>query len=120
MKSKQKSEYGELLTKLISDKKMTQADFYDKLGIKKPYFYDIVGGKANPPPPEIQIKIIQIIEPNENDRKKLFEIAAKIRREIPADILIYLKNNKDAIENVRNQEEYKKTIGGIINGKEEN
>ena len=25
--------------------------FYTALGIKKPYFYDILSGKVNPPPP---------------------------------------------------------------------
>lgn len=49
---------------------MTQSDFYNKLGIKKPYFYDIIGGKINPPPPETQIRILVILKPKENDKKR--------------------------------------------------
>ena len=48
---------------------MTQSDFYNKLGIKKPYFYDIIGGKINPSPPETQIRILGILKPKENDKK---------------------------------------------------
>lgn len=120
MISNNKSEYGQLLTKLIKDKHMTQEEFYNKLGIKKPYFYDIISGKINPPPPEIQIKIIQIIDPKEKERIKLLEIASKIRKEIPADLLIYLRKNKNVLENIRKQEDYKRIIGGIINGEEKN
>jgi len=115
-----KSEYGELLTKLIKDKKMTQVDFYNKLGIKKPYFYDIIGGKINPPPPEIQLKILKIVNPNKKNRNKLLEIAANVRGEIPADILFYLANNQETIDIIRKQEDYKEVIGEMINGKEKN
>lgn len=101
MNSSQKSEYGELLTKLIKDKKMTQADFYSKLGIKKPYFYDIVGGKINPPPPDTQIKILSILNPKEDDKKSLLDIAARQRNEMPADIQLYLKKNIQSIDKLR-------------------
>ena len=38
----EKTEFGELLTRLIREKKMTQSYFYEKVGIAKPYFYDIL------------------------------------------------------------------------------
>lgn len=114
MNSSQKSEYGELLTKIIKDKKMTQADFYSKLGIKKPYFYDIIGGKINPPPPETQLKILKILHPEQEDIKRLLEIASRDRNEMPADILIYFKKNANAIESIRKEKDYKDFIGGII------
>lgn len=120
LNSNQKSEYGKLLAKIIKEKNMTQSEFYTKLGIKKPYFYDIIGGKINPPPPETQLKILNILQPKENDRRKLLEIAANKRNEIPADILIFLKKNRNITNIIRNSEEYKQIVGGIINGKEKN
>ena len=120
MNLNKKSEYGKLLTKIIKEKNMTQAEFYNKLGIKKPYFYDIIGGIINPPPPETQLKILNILHPKENDRRKLLEIAANKRNEIPADILIFLKKNQNIKNIIRNSEEYKQIVGGIINGKEKN
>ena len=114
MKSSNKSEYGAVLTRIINEKKITQQDFYNQLGIKKPYFYDIVSGKTNPPPPETQLKILKILNPNKKDKKKLLELAAKSRNEMPADILVYLKENTNSIGIIRNLKEYKKFIGGII------
>lgn len=120
MKKKDKSEYGELLTRIIKEKKITQQDFYNQLGIKKPYFYDIISGKTNPPPPETQIKILRILQPTEEDKKKLLQVAAKVRNEMLADILLYLKENSNVVEVIREQKEYKDYIGGIIYGKEKN
>lgn len=120
MKPSKKSEYGEILTRIIKEKNMTQEYFYTNLEITKPYFYDIIRGKTNPPPPDIQIKIIKILEPKKTDKKKLLDIAARDRGEIPADILYYLNKNKCAIDLIRKEEKYKKIIGGIINGKEKN
>ena len=115
-----KSEYGAILTKIIKEKKITHQDFYNELGIKKPYFYDIISGKANPPPPDTQLKILRILNPKDKYKKMLLDIAAKNRNEMPADILLYLKEKSNAIENIRKQKEYKDYIGGIIYGKEKN
>lgn len=114
LNSSNKSEYGEILTRLIKEKKMTQEYFYNKLGIAKPYFYDIIKGKINPPPPETQIRILSILKPQKTDEKKLLDIAAKTRDEIQADILLYLKNNESIIEEIRNDKEYQKFMGGIM------
>lgn len=117
--SARKSQYGELLTRLIKDKKMTQSNFYNKLGIKKPYFYDIIGGKINPPPPETQIKILKILKPKEKDRNNLLNLAASERKEIPADILLYLKNNGILIKEIRSDTKYKEFIKKEIKDKGE-
>lgn len=114
MISTQKSEYGELLTRLIKDRKMTQSYFYNKLGIKKPYFYDIIGGKINPPPPETQIRILGILRPKENDKRELLDIAARARNEIPADIKLYLENSSNSIKEIRKNSEYKRFLKEIV------
>lgn len=110
MKSSNKSEYGAILTRLIKERKITQQDFYSQLGIRKPYFYDIVSGKTNPPPPETQLKILRILNPKEEDKKRLLEVASQERNEMPADILLYLKNNMNSIEDIRSTKNYKKFI----------
>ena len=96
-----KSVYGKLLVELIKKANMSQSEFYQKLGIKKPYFYDIVSGKANPPPPELQIKVIKILEPNTQNRNRLLKEASLARNEIPADIYFYLKKNNNIYEDIR-------------------
>lgn len=113
LESKKKSDYGYLLVNLIKSKGMSQQMFYNKLGITKPYFYDIISGKANPPPPEMQLKIIDILKPTELEQKSLLEIAAIERKEMPADILVYFKKDNTILDKIRNSEEYKKImIGG--------
>lgn len=119
MNKKTKCEYGVLLTKLIKDNNITQSDFYSNLGIKKPYFYDIVSGKINPPPPETQLKILKILRPKEEDRIRLLNIAAQMRNEMPADILLFLKSNIYSIEEIRSRKNYKKFMEKIINKEEE-
>lgn len=110
---KNRCEYGEFLTQLIKEKNMSQSFFYSQLGIKKPYFYDIISGRVNPPPSNIQLKIVQILNLKENDIHKLFDLAAYQRNEIPYDIAIYLKN-KQLIKQIRESNEYKKKLGGIL------
>lgn len=110
MKNSNKSEYGDVLTRIIKEKKITQQDFYNRLGMRKPYFYDIVSGKTNPPPPETQLRILKILNPNKKDKNKLLELAAKSRNEMPADIILYLKNNLGIIEKLRDSKEYKEFI----------
>ena len=39
---------------------------------------------------------------------------------MPADILLYLKENCNAVDVIRKQKEYMDYIGGIIYGKEKN
>lgn len=113
MDKSNKSEYGNLLTKLIKDCKMTQSKFYNKLGIKKPYFYDIVGGKINPPPPKMQMTILRILNPKEDERIALLDMAANDRNEIPADIILFLSKNKSSIQEIRDNPEYKKFLKEI-------
>lgn len=73
MKSSNKSEYGAILTRIIKEREITQQDFYNQLGIRKLYFYDIISGKVNPPPPETQLKIFKILQPNEEDKKSYWK-----------------------------------------------
>ena len=43
---------------------LSNVKFYTALGIKKPYFYDILGGKVNPPPPpNRQFAMLPLLKP---------------------------------------------------------
>jgi len=101
--------FCDLLSELIKNANMTQTAFYTKLGIKKPYFYDILTGKANPPPPQKQFAMIEILKPDDNNRILFFELAAKERKEVPADIARFLEKKKNRIE-IRKKINYKKLI----------
>ena len=67
---------------------MSQEEFYNAVGIKKPYFYDLL--TASPPPIELQDRMLAVFDEktgeNTERRHKLYDIAATGRDEIPADI----------------------------------
>lgn len=108
-----KSEYGSLLTNLIRNKNISQSQFYQDLKIKKPYFYDIISGKVNPPPMDKQIEIINYLNLKQEDIINLIDVAAIAREELPLDIVLYMKSNKN-IEMIRNRNDYSEIIGGKI------
>ena len=100
MEKGNKTEFGELLTKLIKQKKMTQTQFYAKVGITKPYFYDIMAEKTSPSP-EVQYKMLEILRPRKEDQDKFFDLIAKAKDDIPADIYKYIKGNKEMYKMIR-------------------
>lgn len=98
---------------MIEDAKLTQSEFYLKLGISKAYFYDILLGKIKPPPAETQFKIIKVLKPTGEKRKKFFDLAADGRGEMPADIKQYLTIDK--LKEMRLNKDFNKVIGTYVN-----
>jgi len=94
-------EFGEFLKTLIKDAGMTQYEFYSELGIKKAYFYDILSGRVNPPPPELQFKTMDILKTDEGTKKKFYDLAAKARGDFPADIAKAVSSNPKVIAQIR-------------------
>ena len=92
IEKRQRTELGKLIVQLIKAKKMTQCKFYEKLGISKPFFYDILAG-AEAPNIEMQYRMLDILEPKEKEREKFFDLCAIQRNDIPADIYNYIKEN---------------------------
>lgn len=102
-RKKEISEFGEYLEQVIKDTGMFKSDFYAAVGIKKPYFYEILTG--SPPPQDTLETIISVIEkelgPDEQRRRKLYDLAAKCRKEIPADISDMIKAQPENWEAIR-------------------
>lgn len=93
--------FGEYLRPLIKDSGITQHKFYTELGIRKPYFYDILAGRTNPPPYPLQLKAMEILQASNETRERFFDLAAKGRNELPADIARYIDENPDALKSIR-------------------
>lgn len=116
--AKKKKRFCEILIELIDKRKMTKVQFYTQLGITKPYFYDIITGKVNPPPPERQIEIVKILKPTKEQIILLFNAAADERNEVPVDVAKQLEN-ADVITKLRENIDYEKLlkIGDIQNAR---
>ena len=103
MNRRQKTAFGEYLVGEIKKAEMSQEEFYIAIGIKKPYFYDLL--TATPPPFALQDKIATVLDEktgaNDVRRKRLYDLAAEGRREIPADIAKLIKDNPTKLDMIR-------------------
>ena len=75
-----------LLAQMIKEANLSNIKFYTTLGIKKPYFYDILSGKVNPPPPERQFAMLKLLNPTEEQRNLFFDLAAQERNELCSEL----------------------------------
>lgn len=98
-----------LLAQMIKEAKMSNVKFYTALGIKKPYFYDILSGKVNPPPPDRQIAMLRLLNPKPEQIALFFDLAAQERNEVPVDIAKALEN-KDLCRKLRNGIDYENLL----------
>ena len=81
-----KKAFGAFLREMIKQSNISQAEFYSAVEITKPYFYDILSGKINPPPAEVQFRMVENLKLDEEGRNTFFDLAAEARGEIPADV----------------------------------
>lgn len=101
--SEKEDRFGDYLKRLIKEAGLTQTCFYRQLGIKKPYFYDIISGRVKPPPSHLQFKAMEILQADEETKECFFNLAAKERGELPADISKIIADNPKAIHEIRNE-----------------
>ncbi len=94
--------FGEALKELVKKEGITQLRFYTQAGIGKPYFYDILSGKVCPPPADVQMRMMSVLTKISKEEKSLlFDIAARERKEVPADIAKMLFDNPKDMSSVR-------------------
>lgn len=84
--TKDKKAFGNFLREMIKQTGISQSAFYLSVDITKPYFYDILSGKVNPPPPDVQYKMLENLNLDEQQRNEFLNLAAEGRGEVPADI----------------------------------
>ena len=97
--------FGQLLHDMVKESPMTNRQFYELLGIKRAYFYEIIGGRTNPPPADKQFEIIKILKLDDDMCRQFFELAAKERNEFPADLQLLI--NDDLKNNLRKSQGYR-------------
>jgi len=100
--NKDKKAFGTFLREMIKNTGISQAEFYSAVEITKPYFYDILSGKVNPPPPNIQYKMLNHLNVNEQQRNQFLDLAAEGRKEIPADIAELIAEHPLELDKIRN------------------
>lgn len=73
---------------------ITLRAFAERLEIAPSYMSDIEKGKRNAPTQEVLEKMASVLELNNNDRNKLFDLAAESKNEVAQDLTQYLSENK--------------------------
>jgi transcriptional regulator with XRE-family HTH domain len=73
----------------VERKGLTKIALCKQLGVSRPYLYSVLAGEVAPPVPERQFRIAQILELDSAEATELFEVAARERNELPADIANY-------------------------------
>lgn len=103
MRKIEKTAFGSFLVETIKAAKMSQAEFYTAVGIKKPYFYDLL--IASPPPIELQKRMLALLDERTGEdparRTQFYDLAAAGRNEIPADIQTTILNHKKDYATIR-------------------
>lgn len=117
MNKRSKTAFGEFLVGEIRQAGLSQEEFYTAVGIKKPYFYDLL--TASPPPIEIQNRMLAVLESktetDDNRRIRFYDLAAQGRDEIPADITALIKGHSTDWNQIRAA--LTASIGGNTNDK---
>ena len=98
---KDKKAFGNFLREMIKQTGISQSAFYSAVEITKPYFYDILSGKVNPPPPDIQYKMLDHLEVNEQQRNEFLNLAAEGRGEVPSDIARLIADHPLELDKIR-------------------
>ena len=93
--------FGAYLVNLISEHHYSQTKFALELGISKTYLFDVFNGRVKPPTPDMQERIVNLLELDEAEKLEFYSKAADGRNELPKDIVEYLTNNKDEIDYLR-------------------
>ena len=99
--AKDRTAFGNFLREKIKQSGISQSAFYSAVRITKPYFYDILSGKVNPPPPEIQYRMLDHLALDDQQRNEFLNLAAAGRGEIPADIAKMISEHPMELDRIR-------------------
>lgn len=88
------NKFGDFLKKEISINKLSQNKFAKKLGVSSYYVGQLIKGEKKPPSRELQIKIVDVLNFNEQKKIEFFDIIAKEKSDIPSDIYNGVINNE--------------------------
>ena len=100
---KDKKAFGNFLREKIKQTGISQSAFYSAVEITKPYFYDILSGKVNPPPPGVQYKMLENLNLDEQQHDEFLNLAAEGRGEIPADIVKLITDYPEKLYEIRQE-----------------
>lgn len=95
------SKFKTFFRKEFNKKNMSQNKFAQSLGISSFYLGQLLKGEKSPPDRELQIKISDELELNEQKKKEYFDLIAKEKNDIPTDIYNGIIQNENKWDEIR-------------------
>lgn len=101
------AEFGQFLRSVRQAKKISIRQLAKAVSKTPTYISDIEKGNNKPPEVELLDKIIAALQLADlpNVRNKLYDLAAKERKDVPADIKEYLMENESILKIIRTAKE---------------
>lgn len=116
--------FGDFIKKKRQSLAITLRAFADELNIAPSYMSDIEKGKRNAPTQDILDSMVRVLKLNDEDKNKLFDLAAKSKNEIAQDITEYVSENQNVRVALRRakelnlgEEEWLQIIENMTKGK---
>ena len=94
-------DFGEYLEEKRKSRNYTIRLFARRVNISYTYLADVEKGRSKAFKLEILNKIVEVLQLDEKETDKLYDLAGKSRTTIAPDIEEYLKENKELIEEIR-------------------
>lgn len=88
-------EFGRFVKDKRQSLNITLRTLAELLEIAPSYMSDIEKGKRNAPTQEILEKMATVLELNNDDKNKLFDLAAESKNEVAQDLTQYVTENKN-------------------------
>lgn len=95
------SEFSEFLNNKCKKNKDSIRRIATKAEITHTYLLQLMSSKKDPPEPKTQEKIVKALELQGQDIIKFYDLAAKQRGDIPADVYMKILNNKKIYKEIR-------------------
>lgn len=91
--------FGEFLHTIRSRQSASQ--LVKKIGISYVYLLDIEKGARTAPKDELLLALAENLQFKEGEKELFFDLAARERKSIPADVSQYIQNNAEIIDIIR-------------------
>ena len=103
------SQLGDEVSRRRKELKLTVRAFAEKTGLSLGYIGYLESGSRYPTNPSVLMKIADALELNEEEKNKFYDLVAKERTNIPADVMTYVETSEMAKTALRVAKEEKIT-----------
>ena len=100
-------EFAEYVKEKRIEKGYSLRAFAEAVKIAPAYMSDIEKKKRNAPTGEILVKMVDVLGLQEEEKNKLFDLAAENKKELPQDIANYVEDNESVRVALRKAKELK-------------